>query len=151
MVSAHGIDNATMPVGTPECWVEGDGPLWPVTESVSLWEPSGSIPPWSSVADDLYVESLLRLVAILLASESLPGEVLVSHAKDRLSVDLLLVAPSACVLSWSLGVSAAKFLKRFLMLVDGAMLAIYHLWVGILPIDKRDKMALMCSVDGHRD
>ncbi len=25
MVSAHGIDEATMPVGAPECWGEGVG------------------------------------------------------------------------------------------------------------------------------
>ena len=24
MVSAHGMDNATMPIGAPECWIEGD-------------------------------------------------------------------------------------------------------------------------------
>jgi len=53
---------------SPERWYEGDGPVWPVTESLALFP-----------------------------SERLLSEILASREKKRPCVDLLLGGPSACV------------------------------------------------------
>lgn len=57
-------------LGTRGRWSGGDGPVWPVTESVALF-----------------------------SSECLLCEILASRKKERPGVDLLLGGPSTCVSS----------------------------------------------------
>jgi hypothetical protein len=89
-----------MVLGERGRWLEGDGPLWPMTESVGVCETWEPISPWSSVADALLVlNSLLRLVSAWLAFECLMREILASRRKDGKSVDLILGAMLTCASS----------------------------------------------------
>src|SRR4051812_21795710 len=109
-------------------WVEGDGPLWPVTESVGVWEAWEPISPWSYVGDVLLaVDSMLRWVLALLAFECLVRELLASREKDGLRVGFILGALLICASSLrSLLLRGSRFLNRFRMLARSDMVALCY-------------------------
>jgi hypothetical protein len=130
VVRIEACETVDMVLGMRGRSLEGDGPLWPVTESVGVCETWEPISPWSPVADALLVvESLLRLVSALLGSGCLIGEILASREKDGLNVGFLLVG---ALLIWassssSLLLRRPRLLNRSMMLVNRDMLALCYL------------------------